>query len=61
MSSYNTKNDEDDDGDIDIPPFLRSRDDFQKPCWFLFLIYILTFGVMNAMLMLYCYYYAINL
>ena len=28
MSSYNTKNDEDDDGDIDIPPFLRSRDDF---------------------------------
>ena len=26
MSSYNTKNDEDDDGDIDIPPFLRSRD-----------------------------------
>ena len=28
MSSYNTKNDEDDDGDIDSPPFLRSRDDF---------------------------------
>ena len=28
MSSYNTKNDVDDDGDIDIPPFLRSRDDF---------------------------------
>ena len=25
MSSYNTKNDEDDDGDIDIPPFLRNR------------------------------------
>ena len=26
MDSYNSKDEDEDDGDVDIPPFLRSRD-----------------------------------